>query len=297
MEEIDPMIGKILVAVSGTGHTEEMLNALIDLPCIAQTQVTLLHVVTPQASAQDMVAKQAEGVEILKNSLAKIHVCRSEGDRTACLKPAQVTTMLREGDPKDVVPRVADELGVDLLIMGSRGLGRLRAILENSVSQYVFQLASRPMLLVKDDTYVEKIQRVLVAYNGSPGAKQSLEMALFLLRDLKGGELVLAGVNPTLQGVTLAELNQHPEASPILAEAIAKIRQRGVKYRCVLREGDPGVTLCQIAQEVAADLVLLGSPDRRPTIARSLVDLDRLLGNSVSDYVRVHADSPVLLVR
>ncbi|WP_247215242.1 universal stress protein [Synechococcus sp. C9] len=291
------MIRKILVAVSGTGHTEEMLNALIDLPCIAQTQVTVLHVVTPQASAQDMVAKQAEGVEILKNSLAKIHVCRQEGDTTACLKPAQVTTMLREGDPKDVVPRVADELAVDLIIMGSRGLGRLRAILENSVSQYVFQLASRPMLLVKDDTYVEKIQRILVAYDGSPSAKQSLELALFLLTDLKGGELVLADVNPNLEGVTLAELMQNPAASPVLAEAIQKVRQRGLKYRCVVSEGNPGVSLCRLAKEVAADLVLLGSPDRRPTIARSLVDLDRLLGNSLSDYVRVHADSPVLLVR
>ncbi len=291
------MIRKILVAVSGTGHTEEMLNALIDLPCIAQTQVTVLHVVTPQASAQDMVAKQAEGVEILKNSLAKIHVCRQEGDTTACLKPAQVTTMLREGDPKDVVPRVADELAVDLIIMGSRGLGRLRAILENSVSQYVFQLASRPMLLVKDDTYVEKIQRILVAYDGSPSAKQSLELALFLLTDLKGGELVLADVNPNLEGVTLAELMQNPAASPVLAEAIQKVRQRGLKYRCVVTEGNPGVSLCRLAKEVAADLVLLGSPDRRPTIARSLVDLDRLLGNSLSDYVRVHADSPVLLVR
>lgn len=40
--------------------------------------------------------------------------------------------------------------------MGSRGLGRLQAILENSVSQYVFQLTSRPMLLVKDDIYVKK---------------------------------------------------------------------------------------------------------------------------------------------
>ncbi|MCS7031892.1 MAG: universal stress protein [Gloeomargarita sp. SKYG116] len=290
------MIRKILLAVSGTGHTEEMLNALIDLPCIAQAQVTVLHVVTPQASAQEMVAKQAEGVEILKNALAKIHLCRN-GDTTGCLKPEQVTTMLREGDPKDVVPRVADELDVDLLIMGSRGLGRLRAILENSVSQYVFQLASRPMLLVKDDTYVERIQRILVAYDGSPAAKQTLELAMFLLQDLKGGELVLADINPRLEGVTLEELAQRPEASPILAEAIQKIRQRGLKYRCVVREGNPGVQICQIAQEVGADLVMLGSPDRRPTIARSLVDLDRLLGNSVSDYVRVHADAPVLLVR
>jgi len=36
---------------------------------------------------------------------------------------------------------------------------------------------------------------------------------------------------------------------------------------------------------------------RRPLVARGLVDLDKLLGTSVSDYVRVHAPAPVLLVR
>jgi nucleotide-binding universal stress UspA family protein len=42
---------------------------------------------------------------------------------------------------------------------------------------------------------------------------------------------------------------------------------------------------------------MVGSPDRRPSIARSLPDLDRLLGSSVSDYVRVNATVPVLLTR
>ena len=42
---------------------------------------------------------------------------------------------------------------------------------------------------------------------------------------------------------------------------------------------------------------MLGSSDRRPTVARSLVDLDKLIGSSISDYVRVKAGCPVLLIR
>ena len=45
------------------------------------------------------------------------------------------------------------------------------------------------------------------------------------------------------------------------------------------------------------ELLLLGSPDRRPSIAKSLPDLDRLLGTSLSDYIRVNAPCPVLLAR
>ena len=52
-----------------------------------------------------------------------------------------------------------------------------------------------------------------------------------------------------------------------------------------------------IVEDVNADLLILGSPDRRPSIAKSLVDLDRLLGNSLSDYIRVYANCPVLLAR
>jgi nucleotide-binding universal stress UspA family protein len=32
-------------------------------------------------------------------------------------------------------------------------------------------------------------------------------------------------------------------------------------------------------------------------VAKGLVELDRLLGSSISDYIRVHAPAPVLLVR
>ena len=59
----------------------------------------------------------------------------------------------------------------------------------------------------------------------------------------------------------------------------------------------PGPEICKISQELNVDLLILGSPDRRPSMAKNLVDLDRLLGNSLSDYVRVYASCPVLLVR
>jgi len=60
---------------------------------------------------------------------------------------------------------------------------------------------------------------------------------------------------------------------------------------------DVGRGVCQAAKEVNADLVVIASQDRRPLVARGLVDLDKLLGGSVSDYIRVHAPAPVLLVR
>jgi nucleotide-binding universal stress UspA family protein len=190
---------------------------------------------------------------------------------------------------------VAEEIDTDLIIMGSRGLKRLVSILENSVSQYVFQLSSRPMLLVKDDIYVKRIHRVMVAIDRSDAAKHCLNLALFLLRDVPGGELVLVHVEPDLSGK--ATLPPNAEQLPVFTSAIAAAKKMGVAYRCVAEAGKPGEQICRLASAMSVDLLMLGSPDRRPSIAKGLPDLDRLLGSSLSDYVRVYANCPVLLAR
>jgi nucleotide-binding universal stress UspA family protein len=53
-------------------------------------------------------------------------------------------------------------------------------------------------------------------------------------------------------------------------------------------EGKAGKRICQLADERNVDLIILGSPDRRPTIAKGLPDLDKVMGESLSDYVRVY---------
>lgn len=280
------MIGKILLADSGTGQSEEMLKLLLEIPSIKGAAVTVLHVVPPQVTTDAMTEKWEEGAKLLANAIQSLK-----------LDPAHVTAMQRQGDPKDTVCKVADEIDADLIIMGSRGLKRLVSFLENSVSQYVFQLSSRPMLLVKDDIYVKKLNRVMVAVDKSDSAKQSLALALYLLRDIKGGQLILVHVNPDLSGRSEPPTSAQAESDPVLAPAVAEAKRMGVSYRCIISSGRPGEQICKIAEESNADLLILGSPDRRPTIARGIPDLDRLLGNSLSDYVRVYANCPVLLTR
>ena len=278
------MLAKILLAVSGLGHAEEMLKALKELPSIQRAVVTVLHVVPAQATAEVMTAKWEEGGKILATAIQSLN-----------LDPSHVSAILRQGEPKDVVCQVAEEIDADLIIMGSRGLKRLQSILANSVSQYVFQLSPRPMLLVKDDIYVKRINRVMVAMDNSEAAKQCLRLALFLLQDIRGGQLIVVHINKDLSGKpsTAALTTQ----DPILAQAVAEAKKYGIQPRCVSTSGRPAEELCRLAEEMDVDLLLLGSPDRRPSIAKSFVDLDRLLFTSLSDYVRVHASCPVLLAR
>jgi nucleotide-binding universal stress UspA family protein len=274
------MIQKILLAVAGLGKCEEMLKMLREIPSIQQAHVTILHVVPNQISSDVMAEKLAEGGKILASAVQSLN-----------LDPQRFTTRLKQGDPKDIVCQIAEEENSDLIIIGSRGLTRIESILQNSVSQYVFQLTSRPMLLVKDDVYVKKIGKVMLAFDGSDSAKESLKLALFLTRDIKGSQLILTRV---ASGKVAGE----GEKDPVFAPAIAEAKKYGVNYKCITRTGGKaGEELCTVATELNVDLLLLGSPDRRPSIAKALPDLDRLLGNSISDYVRVYAPCPVLLTR
>jgi nucleotide-binding universal stress UspA family protein len=280
------MINKILVAVAGRGLCEQMLNMLMDIPYFQQASVTVLHVVPPQPSAEAMSAKLEAGGKILAEAVQSLKV-----------DPSKVNPRLKQGEPKDIVCQVADEEQSELIIMGSRGLGRLQAILENSVSQYVFQLTSHPMLLVKDDIYVKKIRSVMVAIDPSDGGKDSLKLGISLVNQISGGQLILSHVKKDVSGKSSQDYTADAEKDPVLAEAIAEAKKFGIKYRCVSASGKPGPEICKISQDLNVDLLILGSPDRRPSIAKTIVDLDRLLGNSLSDYVRVYANCPVLLAR
>lgn len=281
------MIEKILLADSGTGNTEAMMKVLMEVPLIQRAAVTVLHVVPSQVSAEDMTRRWEEGGRTLAQAITNLN-----------LDPSKVTAMLREGEPKDLVVKVADEIDASLIVMGSRGLQGLKAILDNSVSQYVFQLSSRPMLLVKDDLYmIRPIKRVLVALNKSDSAQQGLKLAINLLRDVKDSELVLVHSISNLKARPFDETDPDPSKDPILTAAATAARQYNIPHKLVAPEGKAGRRLCQLAEDMAVDLLILGSPDRRPSIAKGIPDLDRLVGESLSDYVRVYAPCPVLMTR
>ncbi|MDX1977110.1 MAG: universal stress protein [Pseudanabaenaceae cyanobacterium bins.68] len=274
------MFNQILLGVDGSGRSREMMNMLLPLPSMARAQINILHVVPWQVTSEGLTEYRLAGERILAKEAQNLKL----GSQNTCVQ------ILKEGEPKDVVCQVAAELKPDLLIMGSRGMGRLQSILANSVSQYVFQLTSVPMLLIKDDVYIKSVRRVMVALNKSAIAAGSLESAISLIAGQKDIEIVLLRIGKQGEEVKA-------ETDESIQQAIAKLTRLGIPHRLLIRQGEVGKEICRAVEEANPSLLVLGSPDRRPSIARSLPDLDRLLGNSVSDYVRVNASCPVLLTR
>jgi nucleotide-binding universal stress UspA family protein len=277
-----PVFRNLLIADSGKGHVEEMVRMLRAIPPCREARINLLHVV-PEQGGMDLQEHRRSAGALLDQAVQRMDLDRGS-----------VTTMVREGDTKQTVLKVADEVDADLIVMGSRGLGRLQSILSNSASQYVFQLSTRPMLLVRDELYIRAINRVMVAVDGTGVGDDALRIACELVREIPGGTLI--GVHVTRQDVTPSRGGRSP-ADEVLDKAVQRARSFGVVLKPEHRTGDVARTVCTAAAELGADLMVIASQDRRPLVARALVDLDRLLGSSVSDYIRVHAPAPVLLVR
>ena len=149
---------------------------LQDIPSFKAARINLLHVV-PEQSKADSDQHLNDAQVLLNNAVTRMG-----------LDSGSVNPIIRQGDAKQTVLKVADEVQADLIVMGSRGLGRLQSILANSTSQYVFQLSTRPMLLVRDDLYVKHVNRVMVTIDGTGVGDDALRSACELVREVPEAE-------------------------------------------------------------------------------------------------------------
>ncbi len=76
-------------------------------------------------------------------------ILRRAADRAAELGATKVTTRLGDGDPADEIIDMAEKVGADMIVVGHRGLGRLRSLLLGSVAHKVMQHAECTVMAVR----------------------------------------------------------------------------------------------------------------------------------------------------
>ena len=82
------------------------------------------------------------------------HIAQAESVMATAIEkigqiPGQVHKEIIEGSPADTILSVAGVRGVDLIVMGTRGLGRISRVLLGSQSQKVVSQADCPVMLVR----------------------------------------------------------------------------------------------------------------------------------------------------
>ena len=139
------MIGKILLAYDGSDHSERAVKIAQDLTEKYGAAIRVVYAFHPisrimgNSTLEEMMQREtAQGNEIAERAASQL--------RAAGLDPH---IEILEGPPADAILRVAEVRGIDLIVMGSRGLGDAAALFLGSVSHKVLQSAHCPVLVVR----------------------------------------------------------------------------------------------------------------------------------------------------
>jgi nucleotide-binding universal stress UspA family protein len=141
--------------------------------------------------------------------------------------------------------------------------------------------------------------KILFATDGSEGASAAARAAA-ALSNKTGSELHVVHVQPTTPLYSIATITMEgnvrlyeegkQEAQRVLDAGSNSVEEAGAGVAGThLREGRPDIEIVELAEEMGADLIVLGS--------RGLGGARRALMGSVSDSVVRHAHCPVLVVR
>src|SRR4051794_12456672 len=139
------MYRHVLCAYDGSPAAESALDDAIEMAAAMRARLAIVSVLEKPAAG---VA--AAGVD---PQLLFKQVEREGGDRLRAATErvpddVPLTTMLRVGHPSEQILKAAAEVGADVLVLGTRGRGRMTANLFGSVAAEVHYHTKLPMLVV-----------------------------------------------------------------------------------------------------------------------------------------------------
>jgi nucleotide-binding universal stress UspA family protein len=287
---------RILLATDGSKDGQAATAYLKEFPLPPSTKLRITIVVTLPAFAVDVPSVS----EFKRSALDEARRTAETARTTLAPRGHAIETDVAVGDPRAELVRQADEWGADLIVVGARGLGRLKQALLGSVSLAVARHARCAVLVVKGRS--RKLGSVLVALDGSDHSFQAVRFlgSLPLPRQCK------------VRLLSVVERLHYPTTAPrvVRGQLVRMIKELEAEHRAELEKILERATaqLDKITRVTrytptgsAADEILTTANDFDPDLiivgARGLGGIARFLLGSVSEEVLRQARCPVLIVK
>ncbi len=148
------MFERILVGVDGSESALKAVATAAGLGKAHDSDLVLVHVVQISAIADQALKMSAtehlkENPKTIMEKLSQEVLDKARAHaREAGLPDERITTLTSDGNQARQLIQAAEQQKADLIIVGSRGRGRLEGILLGSVSQKIAALAPCPCLIV-----------------------------------------------------------------------------------------------------------------------------------------------------
>jgi nucleotide-binding universal stress UspA family protein len=245
--------------------------------------------VFPQRHVEELTA----GTELHQQAMQALveRTCKVTG-RAA----SEFSAVLEEGTPYACIVGLAEQTGAELIVVGDRGASGLSRMLLGSVAERVVRYAHAPVLIARAGARTGK---VLVATDLSDPSMPAIAAAAREAR--RNGVTVTAihcvepmrivggpDYNLALASAAIPGLQDEVKAADQkkLAEVLEHFGLNGESRTVV---GTPAVTVVSLAEELAAELIVIGT--------RGKTGLKRVLLGSVAESIVRHAPCSVLVVR
>jgi nucleotide-binding universal stress UspA family protein len=140
---------QILVPLDFSAHSAKAMDTAIELAKQFEGSIHLLHcypVYVGAVSPYGIVVPESFDRECRDAATREMQQW-AEKVKAAGI---EVKTTVTPSAPADAIARAAEELGADLVVMGSRGLTGLKHVLLGSVAERTLRMVRCPVLTVKD---------------------------------------------------------------------------------------------------------------------------------------------------
>ncbi|MBC8223777.1 universal stress protein [Candidatus Bathyarchaeota archaeon] len=153
------MYKKVLVAIDGSEPSNNALDHAVEIATKFKAKLTMIAVIqrvmipifpdegfggVPLSAAKDMAQYQDKMRLVYQNVLEEAQAKIKEEH-----PDLEVEAILKEGRPSAIITDYAENDGVDLIVMGSRGIGGYTGWILGSTSRKVVDSCTRPILIVK----------------------------------------------------------------------------------------------------------------------------------------------------
>jgi nucleotide-binding universal stress UspA family protein len=292
----------LLVATDLSPIADAALERAIAFAARDGAKITIAYAEPDYAATPAMSEVESAAFLELANleSEVKVAVDEQMTERAERAKEAgvPVEVIARKGNPDDVVPEIAGEVGADLVVLATHGRTGIKRFLLGSVAEHVVR-RSPVSVLVTRGTDVEnaEFRRILIGTDFSPAADKALRQAIAL--SAPGAEIEIAHVWQYPPGTWgLGALADHTKAMDALRSALtAGATERGQKMLELYKGCGRHLTFELLHGPAASVLTTRAETTDRDLIAvatHGYRGFRRLLLGSVAEATVRHAPCSVL---